>query len=259
MVEESDHVKLVDLPPLRLMRVFSLILHIGFTPFPGAARQGVGAPTRAKIALNVNGGVTKLTPHDFLGKSFIGGGNHEASWLIFLCHERDSRACRDCMVVRQKFHELNKPWVDVPFESPRRVHFAEVDCFVHQDLCSELASATMAKQHQAAVLVYRHGSPSAVWQPKNSPRSVERQLEDWVGSEFGHYVLFKSSIRSLVSRILDCVLEVVPPAFSKPKVMAYGVALVTVEIAVVAWVVVTGFEMRPKLTLKRDTDTRTLS
>jgi hypothetical protein len=226
--------------------VLSVAFHLAFAPLPASAKQNIGASVLSKIALSNGIPVTKAYPDDFSRTAFIGGGTPEASWFVFFCDANGRSTAVDCEAVRQNFHDLGKPWLDVRFDAADRAHFAEVDCSMHQNLCMKLTGIVNAGSHQPSVIHYRHGAPLEVWTPIEDSRSVEQQLEAWHKTEFRTRFRGEASVRGIMARIRKGALDALPPAFSEPSMTAFGFAVVSFQVAVVIRLLITGLSLWPK-------------
>jgi hypothetical protein len=226
--------------------VWFVAFHLAFAPLPASAKQNIGASVRSKIAMSNGNPVTKAYPDDFSRTAFIGGGNPEASWFVFFCDANGQSTAVDCQSVRQSFHDLGKSWLDVPSDSADRAHFAEVDCSMHQNLCMKLTGIVNAGSHQPSVIHYHHGAPLEAWTPIDDSRSVEQQLVAWQKIEFRTRFRAEAGFRGIVARIRKGVFDALPFAFSEPRVTAFGLAVVTFQIAVVIRLLATGLSLWPK-------------
>jgi hypothetical protein len=230
----------------RKASVLFVIFHLACAPLPASAKQNIGALVRSKIALSNRIPVTKAYPDDFSQTAFIGGGNPEASWFVFFCDANGRSTAVDCNAVRQNFHDLGKSWLDVPSDSADRAHFAEVDCSMHQNLCMKLTGIVNAGSHQPSVIHYHHGAPLEAWTPIDDSRSVEQQLVAWQKNEFRTRFRAEASFRGIVARIRKGAFDALPFEFSEPRVTAFGLAVVTFQIAVVIRLLATGLSLWPK-------------
>mmetsp|Transcript_35375 Transcript_35375/g.56393 ORF Transcript_35375/g.56393 Transcript_35375/m.56393 type:complete len:237 (-) Transcript_35375:73-783(-) len=181
---------------------------------------------------------TPVLPLDgryFLGDSFI----EDHHWLVMFCGGQDAQKCEN---VRQEMVGVVKNH-GAPMDD---MHFGEVDCTRDEVFCY---SQTFTSS-PVAVVHYFKGMRQTIWVPtENSQASPGAEFMAWFRATF---VDDAWSLRSVWDHLSQYVpsLELVWDQISQylpsidPAYAVDFVCIVIFEIAVVAWVVMYGFELK---------------
>mmetsp|Transcript_109293 Transcript_109293/g.189664 ORF Transcript_109293/g.189664 Transcript_109293/m.189664 type:complete len:225 (-) Transcript_109293:233-907(-) len=205
------------------------VFMIAFLPL-AMAKQGLHSFMRQGARQH---DVVPLGARDFAGQAFIEGVG-DSDWLVLFCGNAEP-----CHEFRQKFRRMSASLSGSPVLSSSRVHFAEVNCATHADLCRQ--QAFDGSDANVTVVRYRRGDAVAMWTPSRG-----YHFDNWVYHEFSKRHVSREGLCSKVLRLArDVFMESVSALPDSVTTLA-GIAVLAVEIAVVVWVVMTGFELWPK-------------
>lgn len=141
------------------------------------------------------------------------------------------------------------------------VRFAEVDCATDKALCNE-----NNVQEYPSVQHFHNGKLASDWEPAKGATSLSKDISKWVRREFtrnetGTFTNDRSNIGSSRSSFFAQVAGVwnlissglrellAHLSWKKPATAALGYAVLAINIIVLAWSLVTGFELEWKTSL----------
>lgn len=190
---------------------------------------------RVQQALKSGKPIVPFDRHFFRGKALIEGTH----WLVFFCGGQDSE---QCAIIREEFLRVSTA-SSKPVEG---MHFAEVDCTREADFCQRQDFATQP----AAVVYYFNGEKQAAWHALERSASVNALLR-WIQTTF-HGGSDSNRYWDIIPETWEAGLRWCKEgaaSFLQRVDLDMAVLLVGViifQIGVVTWVIMEGFEMRPK-------------
>jgi len=216
-----------------------LSIALALTMVSGAG-SAIATSGTAMLANRIRGhiaGGTGIVPLDrrfFHGNSFIEG----TPWLMLFCGGHDVQQCADTRRELKRLSEMKQSPVG-------SFHFAEVDCTQDEPFCQEQGFA----EQPVVVAHFFEGYRQAVWSPlrqreiapaKDFAKWIRETIEgDWPYDSIWAQV--SGTWQSAWHQLLRMA-----PSIVDPEIIFPVACMILIEVAVVSWVVMEGFEVWPK-------------
>lgn len=165
-------------------------------------------------------------------------------WIVVFCDD----SVQSCKHMVKSFRNLATVWVNT--QAFAGVQYGEVNCGQEESFCGREGAASFPM-----AVHYRNGKRLASWRPEDSSNSMVWQFVAWVKNSLApptQAMISEGHHEDVAPTLPFSVLS--PFASMDRETAVVGWCLVLGVIAIVAWVILDGFELWPAV-LGKSTDT----